>query len=143
MLQWASSDKSSQRVRCEEWCSKARDSRCVLHPALLPSSTLIHSRKALEALKESIVDWLGGLPEALAHIEEFGLVQKAQAGASGKAVFGELKAEMWRETVRYLEDTTEESLRETERALKAKREGEKRERRVSQWEAEGREKAKL
>lgn len=95
--------------------------------------------KALDALNEGIVDWLGGLPEVLAHIEEFALVRKAQPGASGQAVFGQLKAEMWRETVRYLDEVTEESLRETERALRARREGERREKRVREWEG----KAKL
>lgn len=78
--------------------------------------------QALDALNEGIVDWLGGLPEALTHIDEFKLVQKAQVGASGIAAFAQLKAEMWRETVRYLEDTTDESMRETQRALQAQRE---------------------
>lgn len=81
------------------------------------------------------MDWLGGLPEALTHIEEFKLVQKAQPGASGKAVFGQLKEEMWRETVRYLDDCTEESVRETERALREKKDQAEREKRVREWEA--------
>ena len=84
---------------------------------------------------------MGGLPEALVHIDEFKLVQKAQPGSSGLAVFGQLKMEMWRETIRYLEDNTEESMRETERMLKAKKESEKREKKVRAWE--GNEKAKL
>lgn len=109
-------------------------SACIRHAHLCPC-------QALDALKEGIIDWLGGLEETLAHIEEFALVQKAQPGGTGLAVYGLLKAEMWRETVRYLEDTTEESLRETERALRARREGEKRERKVGEWEE--REKAKL
>ena len=43
--------------------------------------------QAREALEEGMVDWLGGLPEALAHIEEFKLVQKALE------VYGDLKQE--------------------------------------------------
>ena len=71
-------------------------------------------------------------------------MQKAQPGVSGKAVFGQLKEEMWRETVRYLDDCTEESLRETERALRESREGKKREGRVRAWEAKAKgQKAKL
>lgn len=81
------------------------------------------------------MDWLGGLPEALTHIEEFKLVQKAQPGASGKAVFGLLKEEMWRETVGYLDDCTGEGLRETERAVREKRDYAGKERRVKEWEA--------
>lgn len=80
----------------------------------------------------------------MAHIEEFKLVAKAQKGASGLAVYGQLKEEMWRETVTYLEDVTEESIREERRALKEGKERAKREARVEQWEVQrGGEKAKL
>ena len=51
-----------------------------------------------QALKEGIVDGLGGLPEALAYVRELQLVGKAQSG-----VYGVLKAEMWRETVGHLD----------------------------------------
>ena len=70
-------------------------------------------------------------------------MQKAQPGMSGLAVYGQLKTEMHRESVRYLEDVTEESLRETERALKAHLERRDREGRVVAWEGREKEKAKL
>ena len=59
-------------------------------------------------MKEGLVDWLGTLEEALAHIEEFKLVDKAQKGISGNNVYGELKREMWFETVRNLERWSED-----------------------------------
>lgn len=90
--------------------------------------------KALEALKEGIVDWLGGLSETLAHIEEFKLVQKAQPGMSGKSVYAELKQEMWRETVEYLEQTSEESIRLHSKWLQWQREKQAREEKVKKWE---------
>lgn len=49
-------------------------------------------------------------------------------------VFAQLKAEMWRETVQYLEDVTEESIREQRRALKEGEEARARERKVKRWE---------
>lgn len=78
--------------------------------------------KALEALKEGIVDGLGGLPEVLAFVEEMKLVMKAQS-----PVYGDLKREMWRETVSYLDGYDEELRREErqgsiERRLKAESE---------------------
>lgn len=54
---------------------------------------------ALEALKEGLVDGLGGLEETLALIKELRLEGKAKSG-----VYGRLKAEMWRETLGYLEE---------------------------------------
>ena len=113
----------------------------ITHLLISDQPLILTCTQALEALQEGIIDWLGGLEEVLAHIDEFKLVQKAQPGASGLAVFGQLKAEMHRETIRYLEDTTDESLRETQRALQAQREKVRREERVKEWE--GRVKAKL
>lgn len=60
--------------------------------------------KALEALKEGLIDHLGGLEETLAFVEEFQLVKKAQPGASGASVYAQLKREMWRETAELLKD---------------------------------------
>ena len=74
------------------------------------------------------------MDEALAHIEEFKLAQKAGKGMSGKAVYGDLKQEMWRETIDHLELTTEESLRESAMTLKRQREKEVRVRKVGEWE---------
>jgi Delta3-Delta2-enoyl-CoA isomerase len=52
---------------------------------------------ALEALKEGIVDGLGGLDEVLMFVDEMKLRAKGKSG-----VYGRLKAEMWRETVGFL-----------------------------------------
>lgn len=92
------------------------------------------TRQALEALEDGLVDSVGGLDEALAFIEEFQLVKKAQPGASGRSVYGELKREMWRKTVEYLDDAVGES-----RRLETVREGRKREeerslKNVESWE---------
>lgn len=51
-------------------------------------------------------------------------------------MYGRLKEEMWRETVAYLEDVTEESVREERRALKAGKERGAREARVREWESQ-------
>ena len=80
------------------------------------------------------MDWLGGLDEALSHIEEFKLVQKAQKGASGQLVYGILKQEMWRETIQYLDQTSEADLRWSEWNFQAAKERERRERSVQDWE---------
>jgi len=93
---------------------------------------------ALEALKEGIVDGLGGLGEALAFVEEMGLVARAQSD-----VYGVLKEEMWRETVEYLDDWEGQERRlERLRNANEKRREESRER-VKEWEEGQGEKAKL
>ncbi|KAK5118817.1 hypothetical protein LTR62_000026 [Meristemomyces frigidus] len=95
--------------------------------------------KALDALKEGIVDWLGGLDEALAHVQELKLVQKVGKGVTGKAVYGDLKREMWRETVGYLESFGDEDQRDFVAAAVKLRERQAAENKVKLWEA----KAKL
>ncbi|KAK0265961.1 hypothetical protein LTR91_021431 [Friedmanniomyces endolithicus] len=95
--------------------------------------------KALEAFKEGIVDWLGGLDEALTYVDELKLVQKAGKGMSGKQVYGDLKREMWRETVDYLENFGAEDGRDFMIQARRKREREVAEGKVKMWEA----KAKL
>lgn len=95
--------------------------------------------QALEALKEGIVDWLGGLEEALTHVDELKLVEKAQEGMSGKKAYGDLKREMWRETVDYLENFGAEDGRDFRIQVKKDQEKEASERKVKEWEA----KAKL
>ena len=80
------------------------------------------------------MDWLGGLSEALAHIEEFKLVEKAQKGASGKITYGLLKEEMWRETATFLEQWSEDSVQTSERELQRRRDRERREAKIQQWE---------
>lgn len=96
--------------------------------------------KALDALKEGLVDHLGGLDETLAYVEDLQLVKKAQPGGSGKSVYGEIKREMWRETVDLLEGWAEGHVRDSKTADRAR--GEKRSSlaNVEAWE---RTKAKL
>ena len=94
---------------------------------------------ALEALKEGIVDGLGGVDEVILFAKEMGLVDKAKSG-----VYGKLKKEMWRETVGYLDDA-EDSERSIGREVEEekKREIEQR-KRVEDWEGKsGNTKAKL
>lgn len=66
-------------------------------------------------------------------------MQKAQKGMSGKQVYGDLKREMWRETVDYLENFGAEDGRDFIIQSKRRREREVAERRVKEWEV----KAKL
>ena len=53
---------------------------------------------ALEALKEGIIDGLGGWEECRGFVEEMKLVSRGQSG-----VYGRLKEEMWRESVALLD----------------------------------------
>lgn len=85
-------------------------------------------------MQEGVVDWLGGLDEALAHIDEFKLVQKSQKGVSGRAVYGLLKAEMWRETAKYLLEWSEDAMSWQQNEYQHDIETKKRERRVQEWE---------
>ena len=83
---------------------------------------------ALEALKEGIVDGLGGVDEVLMFADEMKLQSKGRSG-----VYGRLKAEMWRETVGFLTDGgTSEDLARGLRELRIQEEVEKR--RVEDWE---------
>ncbi len=85
------------------------------------------------------MDWLGGLDEALAYVDELKLVQKACKGMNGKQVYGDLKREMWRETIDYLENFGAEDGRDFMIQARRKREREVAEGKVKVWEA----KAKL
>ena len=94
---------------------------------------------ALEALKEGLVDGLGMVPETLTFIKEMGLVDKAKSG-----VYGRLKAEMWGETVRYLEGHAEAQAKEKGEAEAQKKRDQQAQSRVKEWESsEGHQKAKL
>jgi len=55
---------------------------------------------ALEALKEGIIDGLGGIDETLAFIKEFKLVDKAQ-GTS----YGRIKEELYREVIKDIDES--------------------------------------
>ena len=85
------------------------------------------------------MDWLGGLEDTLTYIDELKLVQKAGKGLSGKQVYGDLKREMWRETVGYLENFGAEDGREFAIEARKRRDWGLAEGRVKAWEA----KAKL
>lgn len=83
---------------------------------------------ALEALKEGLIDGLGGLDEVLMFADEMRLQSKGKSG-----VYGRLKAEMWRETVGFLiGGSTGEDLAQGLKELKIQEEAEKR--RVENWE---------
>jgi Delta3-Delta2-enoyl-CoA isomerase len=85
---------------------------------------------ALEALKEGILDGVGGLEEALAFIEEMKLVQKAQ----GKS-YGKLKEELYREIVKDLDEGTELAKLEAKGDLERSRRDLDARKRVDEWEA--------
>lgn len=68
-------------------------------------------------------------------------MQKSQDNLSGKSVYGVLKHEIYRETINYLSDTTEESIRLSGQQLQWQRERKDREVAVKGWEQQT--KAKL
>jgi Delta3-Delta2-enoyl-CoA isomerase len=101
---------------------------------------VLESRRypALEALKEGIIDGVGGPEETLTFIEEMKLVQKAQ----GKS-YGLIKEELYREVVKDLEDE-HYAKAEATKNLERSRRGLDARRRVEDWEkATGRERSKL
>lgn len=73
---------------------------------------------------------MGGLEETLTLVQELKLVGKADKG-----VYGDLKREMWRESLQYLEGHGEEETRKGNAKLALEKEQAKRERRVQDWEA--------
>jgi Delta3-Delta2-enoyl-CoA isomerase len=108
-------------------------------------STLRHmvleSRRypALEALKEGIIDGVGGSEETLAFIEEMKLVQKAQSRS-----YGLIKEELYREVVKDLEESPDVVKLEAAKDLERSRRALNARQRVEQWEnATGRARSKL
>jgi len=85
---------------------------------------------ALEALKEGIIDGLGGVDETLAYIGEMKLTQKAQGQSYGK-----LKEELYREVVRDLDGGVNLSKEEAARDLDRSRRDLEAKRRVEECEA--------
>ncbi len=83
----------------------------------------------LEALKEGILDGLGGVEEVLAYVGEVGLVERGKSG-----VYGGLKAEMWRETVGFLDNVEGSDRREEREVQDQKRRQDEEKRRVEEWE---------
>lgn len=88
----------------------------------------------MESLKEGLIDGLGGLEEALTYIDELKLTNKAGKGMSGKAVYGMLKQEMWRETVGYLDNFGAEDARDFTFEERRKRDRQESEKEVRAWE---------
>ena len=84
---------------------------------------------AKEALEGGIVDALGGLEEAVKFVGERKLADKAKTG-----VYGALKAEMYRETVVYLEGVEENQKRDKVNGKKEDERIEEGKRRVVEWE---------
>ena len=108
-------------------------------------STLRHmvleSRRypALEALKEGIIDGVGGPEEALAFIEEMKLIQKGQSQS-----YGRIKEELYREVVEDLEGRANVAQMEAAKGLERSRRELEARQRVEQWEKDiGRERPKL
>lgn len=93
-----------------------------------------HRYKALEALRDGIIDHVGGLDETLAYIEEMKLVSKAQPGLTGASVYGELKREMWRETLEMIDNWAADSVRPAQMAMEIKKERATSLREVEAWE---------
>jgi len=83
---------------------------------------------AQEALESKIVDGLGGFEEAMKIITDRKLVEKAKKG-----VYRELKKEMFRETLGYLERSEEEAHRMDAEARREGVRGEEAKRRVNEW----------
>ena len=94
---------------------------------------------ALEALKEGIVDGLGGWEETKGFVGEMKLMKRGQSG-----VYGILKAEMWKETVQLLEIGEEKELEESaiQRVANLRRHEDAKVQ-VEQWEKKRKGRAKL
>lgn len=108
-------------------------------------STLRHmvleSRRypALEALKEGIIDGVGGPEETLTFIEEMNLIHKAQSQS-----YGRIKEELYREVVKDLDEGPGVSKLDAAKDLERSRKDLEARHRVEQWEkATGRERSKL
>lgn len=83
-----------------------------LHPTPYKQMVLEAQRFTGEqALKEALVDVLGGLPEVFALIEERHLAAK-----TGTRIYGLLRAEMFRETLNYI-DSYDEEVKRSEKFL--------------------------
>ena len=96
--------------------------------ATLRNMTLESRRyPALEALKEGLIDGLGGPEETLAFIAELRLVQKAQS-----ASYGLIKDELYREVVKDLEEDV--ATAETQKASRRKAQEIDTKKRVEGWD---------
>lgn len=85
---------------------------------------------ALEALKEGIIDGVGGLEETLAFIAEMKLTQKAQ----GKS-YGKIKEELYREVVKDLDEAVDAAKVGAARDLDRSRREAEAKRRIDEYQA--------
>lgn len=102
---------------------------------------VLESRRypALEALKEGIIDGIGGPEETLAFIEEMKLVQKGQSKS-----YGRIKEELYREVVKDLEVGDGMAKMEAAKDLERSRRELDARQRVGKWENDtGRERSKI
>ncbi|KAF2096082.1 ClpP/crotonase [Rhizodiscina lignyota] len=84
-----------------------------------------------EALKEGLVDGLGGLEDAIKFVQERKLVAKAQAG---RGAWGQMREDTYRETLSLLRDPTGIAARRTKLDEIKEQEEERRSQRVAEWE---------
>ncbi|KKY27054.1 putative enoyl hydratase isomerase family protein [Phaeomoniella chlamydospora] len=124
-------------------CLNELDFGAPLRPAMasifkvkIPNMTTIRgmvleSRRypALQALKEGIIDGVGGGNEALSFINEMQLVQKAQSKS-----YGLLKEELYKSAVKDLEETLESFMAEGSKVEERSKEVQGRRKRVDDWE---------
>ena len=124
-------------------CLNELDFGAPLRPAMasifkvkIPNMTTIRgmvleSRRypALQALKEGIIDGVGGGNEALSFINEMQLVQKAQSKS-----YGLLKEELYKSAVKDLEETLESFMAEGSKVEERSKEAQGRRKRVDDWE---------
>src|SRR5436190_24332932 len=100
------------------------------YPAVYRSLVLEAKRfGGKDALECGIVDGLGGMEEIMGLIKERKLVEKGKSG-----VYGEMKAEMFRETMGYLEGHAREEKRDQENRDAEDRRNAERQTRVEEWE---------
>lgn len=114
--------------------------RTKLATAKLYQTVVLESHRfpGTEALKEGIVDGLGGLDEVLALITKLGLEKRALSG-----VWGTLRREMWRTPYTWVKDddgfAQSESMMEKGGEV-AEKDRQTAEDKVAKWEAAGRSK---
>ncbi len=88
-----------------------------------------HRFTGKQALEAGVVDALGGLDELLKFVKERKLTEKGKTG-----VYGTLKAEMYRETIGYLENHEREEGRDKGNLKADDKRKEEGKRRVESWE---------
>jgi len=92
---------------------------------------VLESRRypALEALKEGIIDGVGGIDETLAFVDEMKLVHKAQS-----PTYGKLKEELYREVVKDIDEYSDAVKREPDVDMAKNRRSVEARKKVEEWE---------